>query len=629
MTYLSSKIGAAFIGFLLVIALAPAWNPAFGKTIYLESDFNHFKLDNQLEYVEDADGSLELSGIMGNTDLPWRPSDKSGLSFGYTRSVYWIRFEIKNWSIADMHLLLEIANPLLDSVTAYELQGGKLKQKFELGADKVFSYRPVQHTHFLIPLEMVPGERQLIILRVASTASMSIPIHLWSAAAFQEKDQKESLLMGIVFGTLFIIGAYHFMLFLSLRENTFFTYAVFVFSILFGLASINGYLFHFLWPEQTAWTNKGILLGFGTGIFFSCFFTRGILLTKEHRPFLDKGLKYLAYASVFAAIVGLFTPYAFAIKLLMFLSVLTSGWIIISQVYRMADGYGAAKYTFFAGIFFTIGLLIGIMEKNGVISSSIISLNSASIGSVMMCIFNAFALSHRMNKDRDLRIQAEHESAETHKRLLLTQIELNVELDQRVRKRTLELEKANAQLQEISIRDALTQLYNRRYFDEIFAKEYKRAFRETKPISVLVLDLDHFKKVNDTYGHPFGDTCLIETGKWIRDSMKRPQDMAARYGGEEFVVLLPETSLPGAVNMAEQIIRTFNESSIEDQENKVTITVSIGVASCIPGDRDDHQELLKLADECLYRAKQNGRNRLESAMIGSTKDSPGTPYGDM
>src|SRR5690606_38833832 len=130
---------------------------------------------------------------------------------------------------------------------------------------------------------------------------------------------------------------------------------------------------------------------------------------------------------------------------------------------------------------------------------------------------------------------------------------------------------------QISNTDALTQLHNRRHFDETFASEFKRAFRDKLPLSVLLMDIDHFKMINDRYGHPFGDLCLVSAAGFVRASIRRPPDFAARYGGEEFIVLLPNTDLAGSLHIANLIRDRFNASTVEEGDVKVTITVSIGL----------------------------------------------------
>ena len=127
----------------------------------------------------------------------------------------------------------------------------------------------------------------------------------------------------------------------------------------------------------------------------------------------------------------------------------------------------------------------------------------------------------------------------------------------------------------------------------------------------MLLDIDHFKQLNDQYGHPFGDLCLTQAAQLIANTIRRPPDSAARYGGEEFAVLLPNTDKEGALHVADKIRESIGQHQVSDGQQQAVMTVSIGVASFIPSQNNTTEALLKAADDLLYRAKHNGRNRVE------------------
>ncbi len=160
--------------------------------------------------------------------------------------------------------------------------------------------------------------------------------------------------------------------------------------------------------------------------------------------------------------------------------------------------------------------------------------------------------------------------------------------------------------------DELTQIANRRFFDYTFDSEWKRALRNHQPLAVIICDIDHFKLYNDHYGHVQGDECLRTVAQAIRQSLFRPGDMVARYGGEEFVVLLPETELVDAIDIAERIRRTVQALAIEHlkSESLPQVTLSLGVAYCHPQSTQAPMSLVEHADKALYRAKNAGRNRV-------------------
>ena len=159
--------------------------------------------------------------------------------------------------------------------------------------------------------------------------------------------------------------------------------------------------------------------------------------------------------------------------------------------------------------------------------------------------------------------------------------------------------------------DSLTQLGNRRLFDESLKREWERAARLRKPLSLMMLDIDWFKKYNDLYGHPAGDVALRAVAVCIAEGIHRPTDICARYGGEEFTVVLPETNLSGTFHVAEKIRKAVEKMGLIHEGSALkVVTVSIGLATVIPRQQDDAQTLIDAADEAMYRAKQAGRNRV-------------------
>ncbi|NTV12943.1 MAG: diguanylate cyclase [Desulfobulbaceae bacterium] len=175
-----------------------------------------------------------------------------------------------------------------------------------------------------------------------------------------------------------------------------------------------------------------------------------------------------------------------------------------------------------------------------------------------------------------------------------------------------ELATANAALKRMTMIDGLTQIANRRCFDETLLKEWKRLSRNRLPLSLLMGDIDFFKKYNDHYGHQAGDECLRQVGKTLAGAVMRPADLAARYGGEEFVILLPEIDLQGALCVGNRILAALENLGIQHQLSSVnkSVTMSMGAASLTPNLSQDCNHLVKLADEALYQAKNAGRNRI-------------------
>ncbi|MFW6020482.1 MAG: diguanylate cyclase domain-containing protein [Guyparkeria sp.] len=187
-------------------------------------------------------------------------------------------------------------------------------------------------------------------------------------------------------------------------------------------------------------------------------------------------------------------------------------------------------------------------------------------------------------------------------------------LEARVAERTERLEQLNRQLQELAERDGLTGLANRRRGDAYLAETWNRLCREGRPLSLIMFDVDHFKAYNDNYGHPMGDQCLTTIADAIRETLKRPADLAVRYGGEEFMIILPDTDAGGAGVIGERLRAAVEALGLPHAHSSTApvVTISVGTASRLPGHDTTPQALLDQADEALYRAKNGGRNRVES-----------------
>jgi len=164
----------------------------------------------------------------------------------------------------------------------------------------------------------------------------------------------------------------------------------------------------------------------------------------------------------------------------------------------------------------------------------------------------------------------------------------------------------------LSIRDGLTGVGNRRFFDEVMQKEWKLGLRNQKPLSLILLDIDYFKNYNDAYGHPAGDRCLKEIADVIVSSLHRPADHVARYGGEEFVILMPDTDAKGVLSIGENIRANIETRKVEHSQSKVSayVTASLGCATIIPSPDPSPADFLKTADRALYQAKKQNRNQV-------------------
>lgn len=197
-------------------------------------------------------------------------------------------------------------------------------------------------------------------------------------------------------------------------------------------------------------------------------------------------------------------------------------------------------------------------------------------------------------------------------RLELELIEAKNELAINSKQFVDQLRMLNVDLNKTSRTDSLTGLANRRHFDDVLAKELQRHRRSGKPISVLLIDVDHFKLFNDTYGHGEGDTCLVAVANVLDELASRTSDLATRYGGEEFALILPETDIEGAVEVAQKLLENIRSLNYPHSASPVIpiVTVSVGLHSEVPTANTTKELLINAADQALYKAKESGRNQV-------------------
>jgi diguanylate cyclase (GGDEF)-like protein len=188
----------------------------------------------------------------------------------------------------------------------------------------------------------------------------------------------------------------------------------------------------------------------------------------------------------------------------------------------------------------------------------------------------------------------------------------STELELRVLERTSALAQANQKLHSLANLDGLTQVANRRRFDEYLSQELRRMKREQQPLSLIMGDVDYFKRYNDYYGHQSGDVCLKKIAQAMNTVAMRPADLVARYGGEEFAIILPQTPSEGVKTVAEAIRQEIGQLKIPNALSDVSeyVTLSLGIASLIPDRDTSPEDLINLADSALYRAKEQGRDRI-------------------
>jgi diguanylate cyclase (GGDEF)-like protein len=267
---------------------------------------------------------------------------------------------------------------------------------------------------------------------------------------------------------------------------------------------------------------------------------------------------------------------------------------------------------------FIVAILVVILS----IIQLVVQFSSLTLLLLIMALFMAFLVfSQEKNTKNSLASNAADQHVEN-------EVQDNDELESKVQERTLELnialqelEEVNKELEEKNTLDDLTGLYNRRFYDQKILAEYRRSRRNLTPLSLVIIDIDHFKKVNDTYGHLAGDECLIVVAACIKSCLRRSADISCRYGGEEFCLILPETDSQGALALAEELRESIASCQVSYNNTIISLTISCGVSTYLQQKDVQAEHLFAAADQALYQAKHNGRNQVRQQDFVKASDS--------
>ena len=609
-------------GLLLTLLLLLAWQPA-AASVELSLNDASISLGPYLSIYRDADGSLDVTDVLEN-DLPWERWHKESVSLGMDRADFWFRLEIDNQTPFPQQRLLEIAYPSLDKITIYQIRSGISDKEFVMGDELPFSNRPINHHYFVTPLDFRANETQTILIHVKTEGVLQLPLTLWEERAFAAYDQSRQLLAGMYFGVMLVMLLYNLFMFLGVGDRSHIYYVGFVLSVPLFVSSLMGYSFQYFWPDAPAWNGKSIGLFLTATVLFAGLFTNNFLeLYKPEKPaWVRQGMKTMIGLICLMFLTVFLLDYNTMLRTVIITSVLACASALVVGVHGWITHQVQARFYVLAWSALLLGGIILAGNKFSLIPQNSFTDNAVQIGSSLLVVLLSFAMAERINNEKRKRYRAQMQALQNERKARNAQQEANRQLEAKVTERTEALARANATLQELSARDALTGLYNRRYLDELLVREYTRSYRHREPVSLLLLDIDHFKQFNDTYGHLVGDDCLRLVAACIEECANRAADTVARYGGEEFCVVLPDTDLEGAEAVAERIRQRTEKLRFEVAGKLVPITASLGVACHFPTQVDAAEALLKAADDALYSAKDAGRNRVACAPThGATNTS--------
>ncbi|WP_256583059.1 GGDEF domain-containing protein [Pseudomonas sp. HMWF032] len=567
-------------------------------------------------------GQADIHSVRQLPATAWQPVARRDASFGYSKHAYWLRLNLHNPSDTPINWILLIGNPLLDTLDAYGLDGERV---YEAGDQRPFHQRWINHRQLALPFSLNAGEERQLFLRMQTDGSANLSASLMSAEAFNHHEQRMLLLQGLFFGALLVMIIYNLSIFIITHDRNYLWYSLFVASFSLYQFIQLGFALQWLWPESLAWHQRSFPFSSALATFFGILFTHGVLDLKSRHHAYTWICRLLLGASLLVMLLALSGPYSVALigSFALLLACAVFGGIFTTLRWR--DGYPPAKLFALGWSMLIIASLFSVISGTGLIANSLLTLHAQQIGSLLELVIFSIALGlrirliQRAEKVAQAKLLANaHQLRQEQAKSLELQQQINGGLEARVKERTAslqqalqELSMANQQLAELSRHDNLTGLFNRQVLNEELERMLAQAKRSQQPLAVLMMDLDHFKRVNDAYGHLVGDACLQHAAQRMLQRMRR-NDLLVRFGGEEFAAVLCDTTTDGAIDLAEELREDVASHPCVHQDLNVELSLSIGVYALTPEADCDREQLLRNADKALYRAKANGRNRVES-----------------
>lgn len=606
--------------FIWIFAVGLAQTSLAANAFGVSDSQRRVTLDEQIYFFEDPNHEQTLNTVLKLPGDVWQQNTNEQVNFGYSDSTYWLKFSLHNHDQQMLDRIIEIGYAVLDHVDVYLVRDKEYTNHIILGDKYPFYERLMQNRNFLIPVRFDVNEKIDFYIKLKTSSSVQVPIDIWDPIDFHQVDQSRVIFQGIYFGIALVMILYNLFVYLAVSEKTYLHYVAYITCMPLFLASLNGLNFQYLWPTAIWWNDQSIVFFLNGTVLFGTFFSiRFLSLKPGTHLWINRYLNTVAWLAGIFMIGSLLFTYRTMIHPTIYVAVIACFSLLLISIYRCIQGDVSARYFTVAWTAMLSGGIVLALNKFTILPQNVFTESATQIGSALEIILLSIALADRLNQEKRKAFTAQQEALE-HERearyaqeeTLKVQKEANTMLEQRVSERTAELNELNAKLLELNATDSLTGLKNRGYFDDKFQHYYTTAYRLQKPLSILIIDIDHFKQFNDNYGHLVGDECLVMVSEAIDYIVSRPQDITSRYGGEEFVVLLPDTDQQGAYMVAEKIRKKVSETPFQIASDELTVTVSIGTNSIVPVHSEDRSAMFDQADEALYTAKNRGRNQVAS-----------------
>ena len=537
----------------------------------------------------------------------------NAFTFGYNTNHFWFRVTVENDSNKAKEIFLELTEIIHKNVDLYIISSDTSLIHEKNGLSVPVKERHIKVSNPTFSLQFEAAEKKELYIKLSSIYGVFGAIEIRTPQKFHDANHFKEKLYMFYFGSILAIGIYNLFIFFFLRDKVYLYYVSYVFIFALWSANYKGVLLPYITMETYDFLQITIPIFFTLLILFS----QSVLETKKfflNFHYILNAFMGLLMLSLLWMLIDMHTGFYFmnmaASPLLPFL--------LFVAFWALSKGHGIAKIYLFALSIYLVSISILSQLALGVVPYSVLFSNAPIIGSFFEIILLSVLLAYRINILREDKLEAQNillkNKALESTRLVKMVNDKTTELTHLNEILVQELEEKNKLEKTLMIEastDVLTGILNRRSFFENCSKEMKLSKRYNHSLSFIIMDIDYFKKINDTHGHLNGDIVLKDLANIVKDTI-RMTDIFGRIGGEEFAVLMPETKQSDAMNLAERIRVNISENVSTFEDHSVTVTVSIGLGFMRPED-NIIQNILRRADLALFKAKDNGRNQLFSS----------------
>ncbi len=559
-------------------------------------------LNPHLDYLHDLDARLDVEQAHRLQQTGgFRPVPPGKNSFGFQPGAYWFHARLVNEGAPDTRWLLVQQYALSDDIELYALYPDGHWMRASGGDHRPFSSRSIRYRHPNFWLDLPRDTPVELYVRIQSESSMQVPMTLYTPTAFAEVSRDAQFTIGLYYGIIIALFFYNLVLWLTTQDSSYFWYVFHLTAFGMVLFTLNGLGFEYLWPNSAWMADKSVPLSI-------CLAQVGV--QQFSRKFLDLGNRWQRGDRIGRVLIGAFAalgvasaflPYRVSVPIASAGVFVSIGWIAVEAIVVLRRGYTPARIFLMAWAAFLIGTAMFAAVAFALLPKTFVTEYGVQIGSALEMLLLSIALGYRY---ASLRNENERIIRDGRQQLMHEVKERTSELQEALS----QLGEAHARLRESSQRDALTGLHTRRYFHERLPALLQEARERNAPLSLLMIDLDYFKSINDQHGHLVGDACLRWAARVLGTTLRPAHAVMARFGGEEFVVALPQHDLAAATRIAEQARLALASSECDSLEAPLRITTSIGVHEVDLAANENIDQALERADQALYRAKSAGRD---------------------